>query len=116
MKNGEKIYWEFGNKSLNNRHLLINGNSGCGKTYCIQGLLMSAARQGISSVVFDYTGGFTNSKLDPVFKQELADRIEQRVVKAVKIPINPFKKGDKSGQKLYFCPPDDVYATIRTYL
>lgn len=107
MKNGEKIYWEFGNKSLNNRHLLINGNSGCGKTYCIQGLLMSAARQGISSVVFDYTGGFTNSKLDPVFKQELADRIEQRVVKAVKIPINPFKKGDIQIDEDIFVPEED---------
>ncbi len=108
MKNGEKIYWEFGNKSLNNRHLLINGNSGCGKTYCIQGLLMSAARQGISSVVFDYTGGFTNSKLDPVFKQELADRIEQRVVKAVKIPINPFKKGDIQIDEDIFVPEEDI--------
>lgn len=108
MKNGEKIYWEFGNKSLNNRHLLINGNSGCGKTYCIQGLLMSAAQQGISSVVFDYTGGFTNSKLDPVFKQELADRIEQRVVKAVKIPINPFKKGDIQIDEDIFVPEEDI--------
>lgn len=108
MKSGEKIYWEFGNKSLNNRHLLINGNSGCGKTYCIQGLLMSAARQGISSVVFDYTGGFTNSKLDPVFKQELSDRIEQRVVKAVKIPINPFKKGDIQIDEDLFVPEEDI--------
>lgn len=108
MKNGEKIYWEFGNKNLNNRHLLINGNSGCGKTYCIQGLLMSAARQGISSVVFDYTGGFTNSKLDPVFKQELSDRIEQRVIKAVKIPINPFKKGDIQIDEDLFVPEEDI--------
>lgn len=108
MKNGEKIYWEFGNKNLNNRHLLINGNSGCGKTYCIQGLLMSAARQGISSVVFDYTGGFTNSKLDSVFKQELSDRIEQRIVKAVKIPINPFKKGDIQIDEDIFVPEEDI--------
>ena len=55
---------------------------------------MSAALQGVSSVVFDYTGGFTNSKLDPVFKANLSDRIEQRIVKAKKIPINPFKKGE----------------------
>ena len=108
MKNGEKIYWEFGNKNLNNRHLLINGNSGCGKTYCIQGLLMSAARQGISSVVFDYTGGFTNSKLDPIFKQELSDRIVQRIVKVVKIPINPFKKGDIQIDEDIFVPEGDI--------
>ena len=69
---------------------------------------MSAARQGISSVVFDYTGGFTNSKLDSVFKQELADRIEQRVVKAVKIPINPFKKGDIQIDEDIFVPEEDI--------
>lgn len=108
MRSGEKIYWEFGNKNLNNRHLLINGNSGCGKTYCIQGLLMSAVRQGISSVVFDYTGGFTNSKLDPIFKQELSDRIDQRVVKSKKIPINPFKKGDIQIDEDIFVPEEDI--------
>lgn len=107
-RNDEKIYWEFGNKNLNNRHLLINGNSGCGKTYCIQGLLMSAACQGVSSVVFDYTGGFTNSKLDPVFKQELSDRIEQRVVKSVKIPISPFKKGEIQIDEDIIVPEDDI--------
>ena len=93
MKNGEKIYWEFGNKSLNNRHLLINGNSGCGKTYCIQGLLMSAARQGVSSVVFDYTGGFTLDKLDTTFVDCMGDNIQQRIVYFEGIAVNPFKRG-----------------------
>ena len=105
---GKKFYWEFGNKNLNNRHLLINGNSGCGKTYCIQGLLMSAALQGVSSVVFDYTGGFTNSKLDPVFKANLSDRIEQRIVKAKKIPINPFKKGEIQIDEDIYVPEEDI--------
>ena len=91
LKSSNKYYWEFGNGKLNNRHLLINGNSGCGKTYCIQGLLLEAAMQGISSVIFDYTGGFANSKLEPYFKEKLAGRIEQRVVKVSKIPINPFE-------------------------
>ncbi len=90
----EKYYWEFGNKNLNNRHLLINGNSGCGKTYCIQGLLLEAVTQGVSAVVFDYTGGFTSGKLDPVFKERLQGKITQRVVKVSKISINPFIKHD----------------------
>lgn len=93
MRTKEKYYWEFGNKELNNRHLLINGNSGCGKTYCIQGLLMESALQGISSVVFDYTGGFTEDKLDPVFLNRMGDRVKQRVVYIEGIPVNPFKKG-----------------------
>ena len=92
LRTKEKYYWEFGNKSLNNRHLLINGNSGCGKTYCIQALLMEMVRAGISGVVFDYTSGFTPDKLDPIFMEELGDRIQQRVVYVQKIPVNPFAK------------------------
>ena len=91
-RTGEKFYWEFGNKKLSNRHLLINGNSGSGKTYCIEALLMEAAMQGISAAVFDYTGGFTAKKLDPIFKERLGDRVKQRVVRIDKIPINPFMR------------------------
>jgi len=92
MKTKEKIYWEFGNKNLNNRHLLINGNSGCGKTYCIQALLLELALQGVSSVIFDYTDGFTKSKLDKVFVEKVGDKLVQRYIKTKKMPINPFKK------------------------
>ena len=92
LRTKEKYYWEFGNKELNNRHLLINGNSGCGKTYCIQSLLMEASLNHVSSVVFDYTGGFAPSKLEPLFKKALDNRIEQRFVRKDKIPVNPFKK------------------------
>ena len=108
LKTNEPYYWEFGNKELNNRHLLINGNSGCGKTYCIQTLLMEAALQGVSSVVFDYTGGFANSKLDPAFKETLGDRIEQRIVKAKKIPVNPFVKHDIQIDDDLFVPEENA--------
>lgn len=102
LRTKEKYYWEFGNKELSNRHLLINGNSGCGKTYCIQALLMEAALQGISSVVFDYTGGFKGSKLEPLFKEKLSGRIQQRVVRKLKIPMNPFMK-----HEIFFDEDDD---------
>ena len=92
LRTREKYYWEFGNKNLNNRHLLINGNSGCGKTYCIQTLLMEMVRSGVSGVVFDYTSGFTPDKLDPIFISELGDCVQQRVVYLDKIPVNPFAK------------------------
>ena len=108
LKTNESYYWEFGNKELNNRHLLINGNSGCGKTYCIQTLLMEAALQGVSSVVFDYTGGFANSKLDPAFKETLGNRIEQRIVKAKKIPVNPFIKHDIQIDDDLFVPEENA--------
>src|SRR5699024_11906810 len=35
----EDFYWEYGNKKLGNRHLLITGKSGQGKTYFLQTLL-----------------------------------------------------------------------------
>lgn len=92
LRTREKYYWEFGNKNLNNRHLLINGNSGCGKTYCIQTLLMEMVRSGVSGVVFDYTSGFTPDKLDPIFIEELGERVQQRIVYLDKIPVNPFAK------------------------
>ena len=92
LRTREKFYWEFGNKSLGNRHLLINGSSGCGKTYCIQTLLMEMVRAGVSGVVFDYTSGFTPDKLDPLFVSELGERLVQRVVYVNKIPVNPFAK------------------------
>jgi hypothetical protein len=107
-RTGEKYYWEFGNKELNNRHLLINGNSGCGKTYCIETLLMEAVKQGVSAVVFDYTGGFANSKLDPIFKQEMGDKIVQRIVKQQKIPVNPFAKHDIQIDDDIFVPEEDA--------
>ena len=104
----EKFYWEFGHKQLNNRHLLINGNSGSGKTYCIQALLMEASLQGISSAVFDFTGGFTPKKLEPEFSARLEGRIRQRIVRAERIPINPFKRQEVDlGDGMYY-PESDV--------
>lgn len=89
----EKIYWEYKHKDLNNRHLLINGNSGSGKTYCIQALILEAVKNNISVIVFDYTDGFTESKLSPILLKNLGEKFESRLVKYEKFPINPFKKG-----------------------
>ncbi len=108
LRTKEKYYWEFGNKELNNRHLLINGNSGCGKTYCIQALLMEAALQGISSVVFDYTGGFTSGKLETIFKEKLDNRVQQRVTRISKIPVNPFTKHEIQIDDDLLVPENDV--------
>lgn len=33
------VYWEFGSPQMANRHLLITGTSGQGKTYSIQTML-----------------------------------------------------------------------------
>ncbi|EKO3692663.1 DNA phosphorothioation-dependent restriction protein DptH [Vibrio metschnikovii] len=64
---GEKVFWEYGHKDLANRHLIIFGSSGQGKTYCIQGLIMSLADAQIRSLVIDYTNGFLPNHLEPEF-------------------------------------------------
>lgn len=89
-KKNAGVYWEFGHKLLGNRHILITGSSGQGKTYSIQTMLLELARQNISSVIFDYTDGFMPNKLEPEFVQELGAKIDQRVALIHKIPVNPF--------------------------
>lgn len=89
---GKDIYWEFGDKGLGNRHLLISGKSGQGKTYFIQCLLLELSRKGIPSIIFDYTDGFKNSQLDSEFKEIMGENLKQIIVARDKFPINPFKK------------------------
>lgn len=86
------IYWEYGNKGLANRHLLISGKSGQGKTYFMQCLLLEKSKQGIPSIVIDYTEGFLPNQLEPEFVEYLGDKYKQTVVYIEKFPINPFKK------------------------
>ena len=97
-----KVYWEFGNKALANRHLLITGTSGQGKTYSIQAMLYELAVKNVSSVIFDYTEGFTFPQLESQFKNALGDKINQHIVYSLGVPINPFKRHeiDIAGQKI----------------
>lgn len=89
---GEKLYWNYTNKSMANRHMLITGKSGQGKTYAIQSFLMEFSKAGIPSVIFDYTEGFTSKKLDEIFKNHLQGKIRQNPIKYTKMPINPFER------------------------
>ena len=89
-----KVYWEFGHPSLANRHMLIQGKSGQGKTYFIQRMLREMSSQGVPSIIIDYTDGFKKSKLEDAFKESLGDRIEQHIVLVNKFPLNPFKRNE----------------------
>lgn len=86
------IYWEFGNNQLANRHLLITGTSGQGKTYSVQTMLYESAKSNISSVIFDYTEGFRIDQLEDKFVEKMDGRIDQRIVYFTGVPINPFKR------------------------
>ncbi|MEH6908859.1 ATP-binding protein, partial [Neobacillus drentensis] len=86
------IYWEYGNKGLANRHLLISGKSGQGKTYFMQCLLLEKSKLGIPSIVIDYTEGFLPNQLEQEFVEFLGEKLKQKIVYSEKLPINPFEK------------------------
>ena len=96
------IYWEFGSKALANRHLLITGTSGQGKTYSIQTMLYELAKRDVSSVIFDYTEGFMLQQLEKPFEDALDGKIVQKIVYSTGVPINPFKRHevDLAGTKI----------------
>lgn len=95
---GEKITWNYTNRAMANRHLLITGKSGQGKTYAIQSFLMEFSKAGIPAIIFDYTEGFTTKKLDDKFKEQLQGKIKQNILKITRMPINPFLR-----QKINIC-------------
>ena len=88
--NLKPIYWEYGNKELANRHLIVFGRSGQGKTYCIQGLLMELAKHQLNSMVIDYTNGFLPEQLEPEFKNKVQPRTDLVVHRPLE--LNPFSK------------------------
>ncbi|MGZ8243104.1 type IV secretion system DNA-binding domain-containing protein [Methylomagnum sp.] len=88
--NGDAVYWHYGHPQLNNRHLLIFGTAGSGKTYGIQCLLAEMAKQGLHSLIVDYTDGFLPQQIEPTF-QALASPKNHFVI-TDKLPLNPFRR------------------------
>ena len=88
--NGAKpVYWEFGHAELANRHMLVFGTSGMGKTYAIQCVLSELGRSGQNSLIIDYTDGFIPSKLEPATAAVLNPA--QHFIQHEPLPINPFE-------------------------
>ena len=85
------IYWEFGNKALSNRHLLITGASGQGKTYCIQSLLYEIEKNNIPVIIFDYSNSFSSEQLNPTFKKLINGKFDEHIIANEGFPLNPFK-------------------------
>lgn len=85
-----KIYWEFGHPELPNRHILIFGASGMGKTYTIQAILCELGIVGQNSLIVDYTNGFDDKQIEKVAKRVLHP--EQHIVRKAPLPINPFRR------------------------
>ena len=86
----KKVYWEYGHNDLNNRHMLIFGASGMGKTYAIQCLLWELGRAGENSLIVDYTNGFFDNQLESEIKTLL--RPVQHIIQKEPLTINPFRQ------------------------
>ncbi|MCG5523612.1 DUF87 domain-containing protein [Ectothiorhodospira haloalkaliphila] len=84
------IYWEYNHPQLPNRHLLVFGGSGAGKTYAIQALLLEMFKAGQSSLIIDYTDGFLPQQLEPEVSETATP--EHFVLAAGrKLPLDPFR-------------------------
>lgn len=88
--NGDAVYWHYGHPQLNNRHLLIFGDSGSGKTYGIQCLLAEMARQGLRSLIIDYANAFLPQQAERIFREVAIPK--DHFVATEKLPLNPFRK------------------------
>ncbi len=87
---GRDIYWEFGHPDLPNRHIIIFGSSGTGKTYTIQALLCELAKLGQNSLIVDYTNGFTTIQLEEIAVKKLNPR--QHIIRREPLTVNPFRR------------------------
>ena len=87
----KKIYWEYGNPQLPNKHMLVTGKSGQGKTYFLQTIMWELSKNKVSSLVIDYTDSYLNNELDDDFKKNMGKKLKEVIVYQEKLPINPFK-------------------------
>jgi len=85
----KSVFWEFGHKGLTNRHMLIFGASGMGKTYAIQCLLCELARKEQNCLVMDYTNGFLPAQLEAE-TLEILNPLQELVIQKP-LAVNPFK-------------------------
>ncbi len=88
--NGEPVYWHYGHPQLANRHMLLFGASGSGKTYGIQCLLAEMAKESMRSLIIDYTDGFLPQQVETRFL-EIA-KPQNHFVISDKLPLNPFRR------------------------
>jgi DNA phosphorothioation-dependent restriction protein DptH len=98
--NDQPVFWEFLHPSLVNRHLLIFGSSGQGKTYAVQCILCEMSKFRQNSLIVDYTNGFLPNHLEEITKDILDP--QQHVVRNEPLPINPFlpQKSNSGGISL----------------
>lgn len=109
-RNRNPIYWDF--KDATNRHLLIFGSSGNGKTYAIQCILAELARAGLSPLILDYSQSFVPDEIQaPV--QRYFPESGQRFVAHDPLPINPFQaQANYLGSRVFKDKPHDIAGRV----
>ena len=88
--NGDPVYWHYGHPQLANRHMLLFGASGSGKTYGIQCLLAEMAKESMRSLIIDYTDGFLPLQVESRFRD--ISKPQNHFVITDKLPLNPFRR------------------------
>lgn len=88
--NGDPVYWHYGHSQLANRHMLLFGASGSGKTYGIQCLLAEMAKERTHSLIIDYTDGFLPNQVESRFRDVV--KPQDHFVITDKLPLNPFRR------------------------
>ena len=88
--NGDPVYWHYGHPQLANRHMLLFGTSGSGKTYGIQCLLAEMAKERMRSLIIDYTDGFLPNQVESRFSD--VTNPQNHFVITNKLPLNPFRR------------------------
>ncbi|MEH6626566.1 MAG: ATP-binding protein [Motiliproteus sp.] len=88
--NNEPVFWYYGHDKLPNRHMVIFGSSGSGKTYGIQCLLSELAKSKIHSFVIDYTDGFLPTHTETGFKSMASPR--DHFIRNGGLAISPFRR------------------------
>ena len=84
---GREIFWDYGPAlGLQNRHMIILGSSGSGKSYAIKMILAELARAKQPSLILDYTEGFTPEGLADIAKWVR----EQKELISSQLELNPF--------------------------
>jgi len=88
--NGNVAYWGYNDPKLKNKHLLVLGASGGGKTYALQKILKGLGELiEKSSIIFDFKPSFRNSDLESNFI--LSNKPKQHFLVNTPISINPLK-------------------------
>ena len=72
---GKKIFWDPINHETNG-HILIPGQSGSGKSYCIQVIMKGLGLNGGRAIILDLSGSLSKSQVEKHFFSDLSNSLD----------------------------------------